>query len=146
MIIWDRLRTISGLLFKATSESETGWNGEGRGIIQVDKPADNILLFSESGHWTPTGGPKIAFRNVFRWTLQVDQPAITLEHLRFGPDNPVFLFELRPTTPSFWNTATPHLCGKDTYDAVLHITPDSLIMHWTIQGPAKNESVVYTYR
>ncbi|MBX2819010.1 MAG: hypothetical protein KTR29_04985 [Rhodothermaceae bacterium] len=145
MIIWDRLSTTSGLLFKATSESETGWNGEGRGIIQVEHPMDHVLLFSESGHWTPAGSTKIAFRNVFRWTLDPDQRSISLEHLRFGEDNPVFLFELRPTTPSFWGTVSPHLCGSDTYDAVLHITSTSLIMHWTIQGPAKNESLVYTY-
>lgn len=146
MIIWDRLSTISCLQFKATSESTTGWNGEGRGSIQVEMPVEHVILFSESGHWTPQGSTAIAFRNVFRWTLDPQASIIRLEHLRFGPDNPVFLFELQPTTPSFWNTVSAHLCDKDTYDAVLHITPDALIMHWTIQGPAKNESIVYTYK
>ena len=146
MIIWDRLSTVSCLQFKATSESSTGWNGEGQGSIHVENPHDEVLVFSESGHWTPEGATAIAFRNVFRWTLHREKSTIRLEHLRFGADNPVFLFELQPTTPSFWNTVSSHLCGKDTYDAVLHITPDTLIMHWTIQGPAKNESIVYRYQ
>ena len=145
-MIWDRLSSVTCLQFTATSESSTGWNGRGRGLIQVDHPDEHVLLFSESGHWTPEGSGEIAFRNVFRWTRDPETPSIRLEHLRFGPDNPVFLFDLQPTTPSFWNTVTPHLCGNDTYDAVLHITSDALVMHWIIQGPAKNESLVYRYQ
>lgn len=146
MIIWDRLSSISSLQFEATSSTDTGWNGKGRGTIRVEKPSEHVLLFSESGEWTPEESVPLSFRNVFRWTLNPNNPSVLLEHLRFGPDHPVILFELQPTTPSFWSTITPHLCGQDTYDAVLHITPDALKMHWTIQGPAKNESLIYIYR
>ena len=144
-MLWERLRNTKSMAFEATSASETGWHGEGRGIVRTELHDSHVLLFHESGHWTPAGGPQIAFRNVFRWTL-ADEAAITLEHLRLGPDNPVHLFELRPSTPSFWTTFTPHQCVQDTYDAVIRITAYSIEMHWTIEGPSKNESIKYVYR
>jgi hypothetical protein len=68
-----------------------------------------------------------------------------LEHLRHGPDNPVFLFELTPVSDTQFKTVHPYLCRHDTYLATLIRHPDVIEFNWRILGPCKNEEISYTY-
>ena len=145
MTLWERLSHIRTLHFSAQSAVSTGWDGEGSGEVEVKINDDKTLIFSESGTWTPRNAPPLLFRNVFRWTNDSHRKVIRLEHLRFGPDNPVYLFDLYQQDQHTWLTLSPHLCNQDVYKAEIHLTQDELLMHWTINGPEKQELLRYSY-
>jgi hypothetical protein len=102
------------------------------------------MTFHEQGLWRPEGGERdICFHNVYRWTAVGE--TVRLEHLRFGADNPVVLFDLAPAGDREWRSVSPHLCGEDCYAAVLILRGDSLVVRWSIDGPQKQESIEYLY-
>jgi hypothetical protein len=106
-------------------------------------PAADVLLFHETGTWQPQGGSTLPFRNVFRWMQK--GAVLQLEHLRFGPDAPVFLFDLTPHAEGNWRAAVPHLCRADQYDAHLTVQPGGIDLSWHITGPKKQERIAYQY-
>lgn len=143
--LWQFLSRVRFLRFVAESDRPTGWNGIGQGIVDVTVPSEGILIFTESGSWRPTGGRDINFSNVYRWTM-LDAERVRLEHLRFGPQRPVLLFEMIPDPAGAWIAATPHECGEDCYTAELRLREAGLSLHWVIAGPNKSESIKYEYR
>jgi hypothetical protein len=98
----------------------------------------------ESGTWQPERGAALNFRNVYRWSL-LAAALVRLEHLRFGAEHPVWLFDLAPDGPALWLPAGPHLCGADCYRAELRPGDSGLSLTWTITGPRKLERIVYEY-
>ena len=68
-----------------------------------------------------------------------------LEHLRFGEDHPVYLFDLGPAGEREWRSVSPHLCGEDCYAAVLTVRDDGIVLRWSVDGPRKQEAIEYTY-
>src|SRR5262249_32704997 len=100
--LWERLLRVKQLAFVARSPLKTGWNGAGSGPVAVRLDDSESLIFTESGVWTPEGGREIRFRNVFRWSKAGG--ALRLEHLRFGEDNPVYLFDLVPVSEREWTS------------------------------------------
>lgn len=102
-------------------------------------------MFQESGTWQPSasGRPAVRFTNVFRWSARSE--TIRLEHLRFGPENPVLLFDLASSDNGVWREISPHQCCEDCYAATLAVEGEQLLVHWSIQGPCKRESIAYTY-
>lgn len=141
---WAHLAAVRTLTFKATSEApvKTGWIGAGKGAVKVEAPDTRSLLFRESGSWTTPGGKEIAFHNVYRWKLEDD--AIQLEHLRFGPDAPVFLFALEAVGPGKLVSSCPHVCAEDRYRAVMELG-EPLSLSWTVKGPTMDETIEYRY-
>ena len=142
--LWHCLRRVRSLRFFAQSALVSGWHGVGTGSVVVSTPADSVLLFVESGFWQPTRDRSLRFSNVFRWS-QIDVHFIRLEHLRFGADHPVYLFDMTPATKSEWTTVSPHLCEHDCYAAVLRLRETGLGLSWTVTGPKKQESIEYWY-
>jgi hypothetical protein len=106
--LWDCLGRVRSLRFVASSSSPSGWNGVGIGTVAVES-LDAAITFTEAGAWNPTVGRQTRFSNVFRWSLLGPQ-SIRLEHLRFGLDHPVFLFDIVPTEDHVWSSVSPHLC------------------------------------
>jgi hypothetical protein len=145
---WNRLATIRELLFDARSHSatSTGWTGSGRGSVQVEMVDERTMLFIETGSWTTEQDREIAFNNVFRWTAVLDQQLIRLEHLRFGPRHPVYLFDLVPVSDRILESGTPHVCRKDLYSARLEFEEAAVRLIWTVIGPKKDERISYAYR
>ncbi|CAN5281761.1 hypothetical protein BH09PSE6_BH09PSE6_11840 [soil metagenome] len=140
------LRGIGSLEFTARSAVPTGWNGSGMGRVDVATPDPDTVVFTESGHWTPAGsGQSIRFNNVFRWT-RCDQGRLGLDHLRFGPDQPVHLFELAAESPTVWASRADHECVDDRYSARLEWRHDVVQVRWSIIGPRKSEDIAYLYR
>src|SRR5262249_28131253 len=85
------------------------------------------------------------FNNVFRWT-RISPTAVRLEHLRFGEDQPVLLFELHHQPDEMrWASANPHVCGDDCYAAQLQVEEEGFTLSWTVSGPRKRERINYTY-
>jgi hypothetical protein len=117
--IWDRLGYVRELWFEARplSATNSGWNGIGNGIVETQQADPLTLTFHERGTWTPEGGRQMPFRNVFRWTAAPDGGSIRLEHLRFGAESPVFLFDLVPIVEGVLEASEPHVCNEDRYSA-----------------------------
>jgi len=143
--LWEVLQRVRSLQFVARSESATGWNGSGSGEVIVESPTSDILIFKESGSWQPPSGQNIRFRNVFRWSLLGPQ-TVRLEHLRFGAEHPVYLFDLAPSAESAWASVSPHLCSEDCYSAELKLKENGLSLRWTVTGPKMQETIAYDYQ
>ena len=87
----------------------------------------------------------MSFSNTFRWTLDRSAGMISLEHLRLGPNNPVFLFHLAPTGPHLLASVESHLCEEDVYLAQVAWDIHSIRLSWRVIGPKKNEEMDYHY-
>lgn len=141
--ILERFRSVRTVRFVSKSHSETGWSGSGFGVVKVSEPALNVLRFEESGTWKPTGSKEMRFTNVFRWSLVEDR--LRLEHLRFGADHPVFLFEMAVGADGIWQETDPHPCRDDCYRASLRLAEDEVFVSWLVRGPKRDEIIEYTY-
>jgi len=105
--VWSRIAAVRDLTFNASSGASTGWTGTGVGTVDVSQSAADALVYTESGTWTPNGGKQLSFTNVYRWTLLPE--TLRLEHLRFGPENPVYLFDLAVIDDSRLGSVAPHV-------------------------------------
>lgn len=145
---WTRLFSVQELTFEARSRAvpNTGWNGSAKGVVQVETVEAGVILFHERGAWTPEVGRQTTFTNVFRWTADPDACFIRLEHLRFGPDDPVYLFDLVPVDEAVLESSEPHVCREDLYAARMEFDEETVRLTWTINGPKKAETISYTYR
>jgi hypothetical protein len=144
--IWERLKQITSLNFTARSaNSGTGWNGTGKGYVNVELVSGEVMLFSESGTWATNSGTELAFSNRYRWSLSTRREILKLEHLRYGDDRPVKLLELYCNTDLRWKTSTPHICNKDRYTLEINCSSPWISMDWQVIGPAKNEQICYRY-
>jgi len=143
---WQKLTGIKSLIFNARTKSkDSGWNGKGKGEVLVSSPVSQTLVFNEKGTWLDKAGNEITFSNAFRWVIDRDACVISLEHLRRGPEHPVFLFHLAPSNHSTLSSVDSHLCGGDTYFGKLHDDPYSLRLNCRVIGPKKNEEIDYYY-
>ena len=105
--VWARIAAVSELTFRAVSGTSTGWAGAGVGTVDVSQPAADVLVYKEVGTWNPNGGKPLSFTNVYRWTKLAE--TLRLEHLRFGADNPVYLFDLAIVDDSRLESVEPHV-------------------------------------
>lgn len=142
--MWARLSTIRTLKFESVSRTGIGWSGVGSGQVEVSSPSDGVLVFSESGSWAQNGGREMRFSNVYRWSL--GENAIALEHLRFGVDKPVWLFQLAPDENGLWREDEPHPCRDDCYFATMRMNGDEILLEWQVRGAKKDETISYIYR
>lgn len=147
LLFWKQLAKTSKLTFHAKTllPEEHGWNGRGKGEVLVAKDGRDVLIFTEKGSWWNSQGAEINFKNVFRWTLHREAERISLEHLRFGKDHPVFLFELAPTGAGSLASTVPHVCRKDRYFGEVQVAPHAIHFKWRVVGPHKNEAIDYLY-
>ena len=144
---WKRLSRVKQLTFHAKTKSrdEDGWNGKGKGEVTITKEGENVLIFNEKGSWMGKEGKETSFSNIFRWTLDPQVGMISLEHLRRGVDNPVFLFHLQPSSLHSLASIDSHLCAEDTYLGQILCAPNCLSLKWRVIGPKKNEELHYYY-
>lgn len=147
LAFWDKLMGVTQLTFHAKTQSkdEKGWNGKGQGEVIITKEGSNTLIFHEKGTWQGKQGGEVSFSNIFRWTLVRSTGVISLEHLRRGPDHPVFLFHLAPSGKHSLSSVDSHLCEGDTYFGQIHFNHHNLRLNWRVIGPKKNEEIDYFY-
>lgn len=148
LAFWEKLKMVKQLSFHSKSKAkvENGLSGRGQGEVISTKEGSNILVFSEKGTWQSAHGNEVNFSNIFRWTLDRNAGVISLEHLRRGPDYPVFLFHLSPTGKHSLSSVDSHLCGEDSYFGQIHFDRYSIRLSWRVIGPKKNEEIDYFYR
>jgi len=144
---WERLKSVSHFTRQAHSRSkeEKGWEGKGKGDVLVVRQSDSVLIFHERGSWKVEQGKDIEFSNIFRWTFDRRACLISLEHLRLGPDHPVFLFHLAPMRHNLLASVESHLCEEDSYLAQIPWDQDCIRLNWRVIGPRKNEELEYCY-
>ncbi|HEY2811697.1 MAG TPA: DUF6314 family protein [Rhabdochlamydiaceae bacterium] len=147
LTFWEKLIEVRQLTFhaKSLSKEERGSNGRGQGEVIIEKQSANTLIFQEKGVYQGKQGLEVSFSNVFRWTLDRSAGVISLEHLRRGPDHPVFLFHLAPSGKSSLSSIDSHLCEGDTYFGQIHFDNHGLRLSWRVIGPKKNETIDYYY-
>lgn len=147
LAFWEKLASVRQLAFhaKTNSKDDGGWNGKGQGEVISTRSSSNVLIFNEKGTWQGKQGVDVSFSNVFRWTLDRDAKMISLEHLRYGSDHPVFLFHLTPSGKHSLSSVDSHLCEGDTYFGQIHFDNYSLRLSWRVIGPKKNEELDYYY-
>lgn len=145
------LRQVSSLSFAAKSEANTGWQGVGNGKVAVSEPTPATVIFHEAGTWQPSAEHQgeFDFSNVFRWSAVGEH--LRLEHLRFGVDNPVLLFDMACHADGIWRDVSPHECGADLYAATLEVADGEeevtcIRVAWSITGPRKQETIEYRYQ
>lgn len=144
--LWERLSNVQHLTFIAKSRSNSGWQGGGKGDVTVIKENNGILLFREEGVWkADQGKQQIRFSNQFRWSFDRYGGMLSLEHLRYGRQRPVFLFHLVPKGFDFLESLDSHLCGEDTYFGQIKCDSKCIHLTWRIIGPKKNEHIDYFY-
>jgi hypothetical protein len=141
--LWHRLSAVQTLRFTSESATGIGWQGRGSGIVTVHLIEPHILHFEELGYWRQDGGEEIRFTNIFRWTRLKDR--VRLEHLRFGVEHPVFLFEMTPDENGIWRDLCPHACKLDRYSVSLRLESSWLDVRWVAQGPTRDEKMNYIY-
>ena len=141
---WEKLAEIQSVSLSAHSKAfnPTGWNGLGKGKVNIDSPSPQVLVYHEQGQWISHKNP-LEFKNVFRWSLYKN--CIHLEHLRFGPQNPIFLFKLEPTDSMTLESIEPHVCKQDTYFGKVRFDEHFIQLNWRVIGPNKNEEIDYLY-
>lgn len=143
---FKRLKQTKHLSFSTKSrQGEEQSTKMGKAEVLITSPSPSVLIFQENGHWFQNQIPETAFSNRFRWTLDSSASLITLEHLRYGETNPVFLFHLTPTKPWTLESVDAHLCSDDTYLGNIVWNPNKISFHWRIIGPNKNQHLVYQY-
>lgn len=146
MAFWEALLRVTQLTFDAKSRSEEkGWHRKGQGEVGLIKEKADTVTFHEKGTWRGQQGESVSFTNVFRWKLDRSAGVVSLEHLRRGPEHPVFLFYLAPASPGSLLSVDSHLCGGDAYLGQVRFDRHSLRLSWRVIGPKKNEEIDYYY-
>ncbi len=143
-LLWERLKKIRSLQFQSRSNAQTGWNGSAAGSVTILIDFQNSIRFIEKGTWTSTDGLSATFKNIYKWT-RLENHLISLEHLRYGEERPVFLCNLAERSLHNWQSQSPHICNRDQYATSVFLDPDKIRMHWKIKGPDKDEDIRYEY-
>lgn len=145
LAFWERLKKVHQFVRVAESKNEHGFSGKGKGDVIVNQPSESLLVFHERGSWQIKTNQDINFSNTFRWTLDRSAGVISLEHLRLGPDQPVFLFHLTPTSSHLLASVDSHFCEEDVYLATVPWDHHSIRLNWRVIGPKKNEEMQCSY-
>jgi len=140
--VWQKLAQVQQLQFRASSRSGSGWNGLGFGVVEVETIDDSTMLFKEAGGWVNEAGKEFDFSNVYRWSRRDE--SLKLEHLRFGNQAPVYLFDLMLSGEAELRSDHGHVCSEDLYTATMRVH-DVLDLCWRVEGPQMDELIEYRY-
>lgn len=140
--VWEKLKSVTHIQFRAQSGLANGWNGEGGGSVVVESN-EQVLIFNEQGKWKSPTGQDFSFKNCYRWTFT--SVGLQLEHLRLGIHNPVLLVELQSSGSNRWESLKPHICGDDLYSGILRVRDGIIELSWSVTGPRKCETLINIY-
>ncbi len=146
-LFWQCLNKIKSFSYHAKSKSqeEGSLSGIGKGEVIIKKEGETVLIYQEKGTWKTDAGKEMDFSNAYRWSLDRDKNRVSLEHLRYGIHNPVFLLHLTPSGKSSLDSVDFHLCNTDSYFGKVSFAANYLRLHWKIIGPKKDQEVTYCY-
>jgi hypothetical protein len=136
---WQRLAAVR----RVSIQTESAWHAFGE--VSVSEEGKGLILFNEKGRWVHSPHQELDFSNCLRWSLDCAAGVIALEHLRYGPNRPVFLFHLAPISSKTLQSIDSHLCRNDCYFGRIEFTEQHIRFLWRIIGPTKNEILHHTY-
>jgi predicted transcriptional regulator len=143
---WQRLSQVKQLHFSAKSkQGNESTLKMGKARVEVQAPDAKTLIFQEKGFWMQQEVPDGAFSNMLRWTVDIQASLVSLEHLRYGSQNPVFLLHLAPKKLGHLESVDAHLCAHDTYLGQIVWDAQAIRLYWRIIGPQKNEVLIHSY-
>jgi Family of unknown function (DUF6314) len=145
---WEILSGISEIKIRACSKShESTVFSIGKGKVKVNFITPMIIRFIESGFWDYFYGnnTEVHFNNIYLWEFNENESLITLEHLRYGKNNPFFLFNMIETENKMLRSSSPRICGNDSYTAEIKVDENSFTLKCLTKGPNKNEEILYFY-
>ncbi len=131
--LWRMLATV-GRFHTVASDRLARTRASMTGTVRVEH-ADGALHFFERGRNSATGH---ATHNALRWSLE--NGVLTLAHLRRGPSTPTRLF-----STDGQGAPAAHVCGEDTYAALLSLGPYTIGLRWTARGPGKDAHIDTRY-
>lgn len=145
--IWNQLKCVSSVALISKSHSKNPSErkfvkGNGKVSVQFE---NQTILFHEQGTWKGERGQIHNYHNSFRWTWDRFEGMISLEHLRYGMKNPIFLFHLIPAETNRLESHLSHACGEDSYFGWLSFNDLFLQLNFRTIGPKKNEELQYIY-
>lgn len=135
---WGKLKRVKQLTIRSSQ-------AEAKGDVVVIEEGKNRITFRERGCWIHPDSKGMEFHNHLRWSFDFENGLVGLEHLRHGPDHPVFLFHLAPLSPTQLQSIDSHLCRNDTYFGQMSFNDQGMQFLWKILGPHKNETLIYNY-
>ncbi|MFD2598617.1 DUF6314 family protein [Sphingobacterium corticis] len=127
----QQLSLVKTYDLRATSTKEGATAVSGSGFVTVEIDDYNNLIFLENGH-SENGHGKFKSRNVYQWHFDSVKNSISLAHLRFGAENPVYLFDMSYRGDNLWSSNDPHLCDLDEYNGELRFEKSYIQLDWTI--------------
>lgn len=142
--LWKRLQQVRFVRFVSSSPLP-GYDGIATGLVSAQMAESGALTFEESGTWRSVDGMESDFKNIFRWIMRPNG-VLSLEHLRYGPSNPVHLLDLQPISATEWQPVEPFLCEQDGYTLRIKLEETAIYVYWRITGPKKDEYLEYTYQ
>ena len=134
--IWTLLESLNRVDLFALPEER-----KGKGLVFPCKEGENQLILQETGSWEGEGSTP--YYNSFRFTKHFN--FLSLEHLRFGKEHPVFLFDLIPQTETICISRSPHVCGEDLYYGTLELQEKKMLLMFDLKGAQMEERVSFTY-
>lgn len=136
---WKRLEKVGSMSIQTQS------GGQAFGKVSICREKENVLLFTEQGEWAHEEAQGIHFNKTLRWSIDYSAGVISLEHLHYGANRPVFLFHLAPTGSKSLQSIDSHLCLSDCYFGRITFSEKNIQFLWRILGPRKNEVLYHVY-
>lgn len=135
----ERLMQVQQMTIRA----QAGDEALGEVKVKLEKPG--ILTFTERGRWVKGDRKNIDFHNSLRWSFVFEEGIVMLEHLRHGPNHPIFLSYLKPIRSSCFQSTDPHLCQGDCYFGTIEFNRQGIYLTWRILSDGNNEILHYVY-
>lgn len=145
--VWKKLEATSQVLYVAHDRlsHKESTTGQGNGVVTLTQGGPYQMTFEEEGSWRLDTGLSFNYRNFFRWSVDSLRGILSVEHLRFGKDHPVFLFHLVPISDRLLESVATQTNGDETYFGYLENKAHGLKLCCRTISPQKNESITYYY-
>lgn len=126
-----------------TNRSYEGWAGRGSGKVTSFWHDDNTLIYEEEGVFVTQQQKTLKAKNTYCWRFE--DLKVSLEHLRFGYEYPVFLFDLVQVDQMTWKSSCPHQCDLDQYHGTLILQEKGFKLNWLVQKGQEYNRMDYIY-
>ncbi len=143
---FTRLSKVRSLKIEAFFyENEKEEQKKGQAHVEVICQGRHKLVFHEKGQWLLPQFSELIFKNAFKWTFNPLAQLISIEHLRYGEDQPVFLFDLTSDKSGHLESINTFSQLNELHFASIHWTKKQIHFQWRIIGNKKNDLLHYYY-
>lgn len=120
-------------------------NYSGNGNIEISSKDSSVILKC-NGKWRDKHNNISSFTFSYRFIFENELNEVSIEHMRYGEESPVYLSKLKQNKLGSFVSEEPHICNEDLYSAELFIKENIIHLTWKITGPKKNLILKYKLR